>query len=209
MADVKKDYLKRLVLYCLGLIILCFGVVLNTKTNLGVAAINVIPYVVSKTTDVTLGTAVFILYCVLIILQCIIAKKISIVTFLQLPVSLLFGKMVDFINMRILTFSASNIVVGLVMLFIAINLVAIGTTIVVEQNIIPNAPDGFVQTLGKKLNWPFGKTKICFDVTCVILATIVSYIMAKKIIGIGIGTLVSMICTGLFCGKYKKLFYHK
>lgn len=204
-----KEFIRRFCLYIIGLIILCFGVVLNTKTNLGVAAVNVIPFVLANTTSISLGTAVFVLYCILIILQCLIKKKIELLVILQLPVSLLFGRMVDFINIDILKFSANSFIEGIIMLIIAINLVAIGTTFVVEQRIVPNAPDGFVQALADRINWNFGKTKVCFDVIFVAIGTIISFVLAKTIIGIGIGTVVSMIFTGLLCQKYKKWIYRK
>lgn len=209
MNNTKSQIFKRFLIYALGLMILCFGVVLNTKTNLGVAAINVIPYVFANTTNITLGTAVFILYCILIILQCLINQKIELLVILQLPVSLLFGRMVDFINIKILNFSAGSWIEGVIMLIIAINLVAIGTTFVVEQRLVPNAPDGFVQALADKIGWSFGKTKVCFDVLFVGLAAGLSMFLAGSIIGIGIGTLASMIFTGLLCAKYRQIIYRK
>ena len=209
MNNTKSQIFKRFIIYALGLMILCFGVVLNTKTNLGVAAINVIPYVFANTTNITLGTAVFILYCILIILQCLIKQKIELLVILQLPVSLLFGRMVDFINIKILNFSAGSWIEGVIMLIIAINLVAIGTTFVVEQRLVPNAPDGFVQALADKIGWSFGKTKVCFDVLFVGLAAGLSMFLARSIIGIGIGTLASMIFTGLLCAKYRQIIYRK
>ncbi len=209
MSVDKKLLIKRFILYIAGLVILCFGVVLNTKTNLGVAAINVIPFVFANTTEITLGTAVFILYCILIILQCLIKQKIKPLVILQLPVSLLFGKMVDFINMDVLNFTAHSSFEGIIMLIIAINLVAFGTTLVVEQRLVPNAPDGFVQALADKVSSSFGRIKVCFDVLFVFLAAVISAILAGSIIGIGIGTLASMIFTGVLCAKYRQIIYHK
>lgn len=37
----------RIPVYLSGMVLLCFGIVLNTKTGLGVAAINSVPYCVS------------------------------------------------------------------------------------------------------------------------------------------------------------------
>lgn len=44
---MKKEVVNRIVLYFAGIAILSLGVVLNIKTNLGTAALNVIPYVIS------------------------------------------------------------------------------------------------------------------------------------------------------------------
>lgn len=197
--------LNRVLIYFLGLIILCVGVVLNTKTNLGVAAINAIPYVVSKSTSFSLGSCVFVLYLVFIAMQFLINKKVDFLTVLQLPVSLLFGRMVDIVNIHILKFEAQSIFSGLAMLIIAILLVSLGTTLVVSQNLVPNAPDGMVNALGNLFDKPFGYIKVRFDIICVGLALIVSYLMTGRIVGIGSGTLVSMLMTGNVCSFFKKL----
>ena len=197
--------LNRVLIYFLGLIILCVGVVLNTKTNLGVAAINAIPYVVSKSTSFSLGSCVFVLYLVFIAMQFLINKKVDFLTVLQLPVSLLFGRMVDIVNIHILKFEAQSIFSGLAMLIIAILLVSLGTTLVVSQNLVPNAPDGMVNALGNLCDKPFGYIKVRFDIICVGLALIVSYLMTGRIVGIGLGTLVSMLMTGNVCSFFKKL----
>ena len=197
--------LNRVLIYFLGLIILCVGVVLNTKTNLGVAAINAIPYVVSKSTSFSLGSCVFVLYLVFIAMQFLINKKVDFLTVLQLPVSLLFGRMVDIVNIHILKFEAQSIFSGLAMLIIAILLVSLGTTLVVSQNLVPNAPDGMVNALGNLFDKPFGYIKVRFDIICVGLALIVSYLMTGRIVGIGLGTLVSMLMTGNVCSFLKKL----
>lgn len=197
--------LNRVLIYFLGLIILCVGVVLNTKTNLGVAAINAIPYVVSKSTSFSLGSCVFVLYLVFIAMQFLINKKVDFLTVLQLPVSLLFGRMVDIVNIHILKFEAQSIFSGLAMLIIAILLVSLGTTLVVSQNLVPNAPDGMVNALGNLFDKPFGYIKVRFDIICVGLALIVSYLMTGRIVGIGLGTLVSMLMTGNVCSFFKKL----
>ena len=197
--------LNRVLIYFLGLIILCVGVVLNTKTNLGVAAINAIPYVVSKSTSFSLGSCVFVLYLVFIAMQFLINKKVDFLTVLQLPVSILFGRMVDIVNIHILKFEAQSIFSGLAMLIIAILLVSLGTTLVVSQNLVPNAPDGMVNALGNLFDKPFGYIKVRFDIICFGLALIVSYLMTGRIVGIGLGTLVSMLMTGNVCSFFKKL----
>ena len=197
--------LNRVLIYFLGLIILCVGVVLNTKTNLGVAAINAIPYLVSKSTSFSLGSCVFVLYLVFIAMQFLINKKVDFLTVLQLPVSLLFGSMVDIVNIHILKFEAQCSFSGLAMLIIAILLVSLGTTLVVSQNLVPNAPDGMVNALGNLFDKPFGYIKVRFDIICVGLALIVSYLMTGRIVGIGLGTLVSMLMTGNVCSFFKKL----
>lgn len=201
---MKLIRLKQIGIYFLGLVILCLGVVLNTKTNLGVAAINGVPYVLANTISISLGTAVLLMYCLFIAIQCIVNKRIHLMTLLQLPISLLFGRMVDVININVLQFEAQNVIQGLIMLAIAIVLVAIGTTLVVSMDLVPNAPDGLVQAIAKRWNQSFGKVKFIFDGCCLCIAAILSWLMLHHIIGLGIGTVCSMAFTGPLCSCLKK-----
>lgn len=196
--------LKRISIYFLGLVILCLGVVLNTKTNLGVAAINGIPFVLANTTSMSLGTAVLMMYCLFVGIQCVVNKRINLKTLLQLPISLLFGRMVDFINVYVLQFEAKNLIYGFIMLAVAIVLVAIGTTLVVSTNLVPNAPDGLVQVIAKRWNLSFGIVKLIFDGICLCIAALIAWLMLHQIVGLGIGTVCSMAFTGPLCSYFKK-----
>ncbi|WP_147352882.1 YczE/YyaS/YitT family protein [Dielma fastidiosa] len=198
--------LKRIGIYFLGLVILCVGVVLNTKTNLGVAAINGIPYVLANTTSISLGTAVLMMYCLFIAVQWLVKKRIDLLTLLQLPISYLFGRMVDVINLYVLQFEAGSFIEGIVMLAAAIILVALGTTLVVSMNLVPNAPDGLVQTIAGRWNQSFGKVKLIFDGCCLCIAAIISWLMLGNIIGLGFGTVCSMALTGPLCSWLKTRF---
>ena len=190
----------------MGLVILCLGVVLNTKTNLGVAAINGIPYVLANTTSISLGTAVLMMYCLFIAVQWLVKKRIDLLTLLQLPISCLFGRMVDVINLYVLQFEAGSFIEGIVMLAAAIILVALGTTLVVSMNLVPNAPDGLVQTIAGRWNQSFGKVKLIFDGCCLCIAAIISWLMLGNIIGLGFGTVCSMALTGPLCSWLKTRF---
>lgn len=196
--------LKRISIYFLGLVILCLGVVLNTKTNLGVAAINGIPYVLANTTSMSLGTAVLMMYCLFVGIQCGVNKQINLKTLSQLPISLLFGRMVDFINMYVLQFEAQTFIHGFIMLAVAIVLVAVGTTLVVSTNLVPNAPDGLVQVIAKRWNLSFGIVKLIFDGICLFIAALIAWLMLHQIVGLGIGTVCSMAFTGPLCSYFKK-----
>ena len=202
---MKKITIKSLIIYLSGLVILCVGTVLNTKTNLGVAAISGVSYVLSKTTSLTLGTATFLIYCIFIIMQWVINKRIDLLTVLQLPVSLLFGRLTDFVNTRVLVFEANNLVSGFIMLAFAIVLSALGVTLMVSQNLVPNAPDGAVQAIANKLGWTFGKAKVVFDLACISVSVVIALVMSGHIIGIGIGSLLSMLLIGNCCNVIKKV----
>ena len=73
---VRINYMaRRIVVYCLGIVILALGITLNTKAALGVSPIISIPYALSKINNLELGTITFVIYCVFIFIQLLLLRK--------------------------------------------------------------------------------------------------------------------------------------
>lgn len=195
---------RRLIEYAAGIIILCIGVVSNTRTGLGVACINTIPYSMSCLTPLSLGTATFILYVVFIAAQLLIIRKLSVKILLQLPVSLLFGMLVDVIN-NAMEWKPDSPAGSYLLLVCAIALTALGTVLMIDAAIVPAAPDGMVQTISNILHWNFGKSKMFFDLLCVAFTAGYTAVLSGYPVGIGIGTLAAMCLTGTFCNIWRKI----
>ena len=100
---------RRGITFCAGLVILCFGIVLNTKTGLGVASINTAPYTLSEVEGISLGTATMLLYFVFAGAQCLLRRSLGWKILLQVPMSILIGRIVDFFNDYVLTFQAQGL----------------------------------------------------------------------------------------------------
>lgn len=66
----------------------------------------------------------------------------------------------------------------------------------VNMKLIPNPGDGIVQALAERMHWEQGFAKNLFDVGCVAATCVVGFIVARQLIGINIGTLISMIGVG-------------
>lgn len=87
--------MKRWIIWILGINILAFGVVLNTKTGLGCAAVSSVNYVISRLLPIGFGTASTLLYLVLIAIQLLIVKRLEKGILAQIPFSILFGWITD------------------------------------------------------------------------------------------------------------------
>ena len=59
---MKKEYLYRGLFYFLGLLILAFGITLNTKTGLGVSPIISVAYCISTIRNLNFGNITLLLY---------------------------------------------------------------------------------------------------------------------------------------------------
>lgn len=196
---------KRLGLYFLGILILGFGIVLNTKTGLGVAAINSVPFGISEMTNLSLGMATTILYIIFVGVQLLIYQKLDFKVLLQIPFSYFMGYVLDFYN-NLLNFTVISLPVALVLLAIAILATALGAYVVVTLDLIPNPADGMVKALSQVIDKEFGKTKLLFDCRMMLVTIITTYCLAGKIIGIGIGTILSAGFIGQIIVIYNRYF---
>ena len=70
---------NRWIIYILSINILALGIILNTRTDLGVAAFTSLFYAFSKVNNISLGIASIILY--LIFVQICLVRKLTITIF--------------------------------------------------------------------------------------------------------------------------------
>ncbi|WP_069998492.1 YczE/YyaS/YitT family protein [Cellulosilyticum sp. I15G10I2] len=199
----------RLVIYMIGIGILSLGVIINTKTGLGVSALNSVPYVISYATGLSLGNITIVLYIFFIIAQAILmGRDFKVALLLQLPFSILFGRYTDFFN-QFVQIEPTNIWSRIWLLAAAITLTALGVVLTVHMKIVPNAPEGLVQMLSEKLQKDFGYVKNWFDGIFVLISTICGFLLEGKIIGIGIGTIMAVLFVGRLVALFNKLYGEK
>lgn len=195
--------IKRIGIYSIGVLILGFGLVLNSKTGLGLSPILSVPYALSQLSSFTFGTWTSIVYIFFVIAQILMRGHLELKTLLQLPFSWLFGKLIDFYNV-VIPVNDPNIVLALALLFVAILCTALGVTIMVRCDLIVNPADGFVATTAQFFKKPFGNIKLITDLMSLGITLIISFLFIGHLTGIGIGTLVAAFCTGPFIAFIQK-----
>ena len=63
----------------------------------------------------------------------------------------------------------------------------------------------FVKALSDTIHKEFGNVKIAFDISCVVVAVILSFLFFHKLVGTREGTVIAAFCTGFvvkFFSKY-------
>ena len=201
---------KRLTLYVSGMIVLAFGLTLNTKVTLGVSPLLALPYAISEIYSLNFSNLVFILYCLFIVAQLIIhrfvlhtdEKSIYVTDVLQIAVSLLFTRFMNLVSSIIPVFAneCSGFFAGiwfrLLMLMVAMILTGTGASLILNMKLVPNPGDGVVDAIAQAIKNPLGTAKNIVDITCVFLTAVFSFVSSGKIVGIGIGTLLAMLGVG-------------
>lgn len=204
---MKKYY--RGVMYCIGLVILALGIILNTKTGLGVSPIISIPYCISKIWKLNLGDITMYTYILYVVLQMVLRRrKFRSFDLLQIPMSIIFTRVINVFNDKIII-NNSSFVMNLILLMIAIMLTAIGVVITVEMKFVPNAADGLAQAMAETMNKSLGISKNILDISSVIITIGIGIFAGGKIIGIGLGTVLAVIGVGRAISLFNMLFKNK
>lgn len=200
--------LKRGIIYILSINILAIGIILNTKTNLGVAAFTSLFYALSKIIDISLGTASILLYLALIFIQVILIKRLTFAIVLEIPFSIIFGYITDLYD-SIIKFECSNILSAYLILLIAIIFISIGVYFSVGCNLVATPVESTVKVISQVYRLKFSLVKNLFDITMIIITILICIILKELIYGIGLGTVISALLVGRFISGYQYLFDKK
>ena len=190
--------IKRYFFFILGLIINSFGVAFITKSALGTSQISSIPYVLSlKFTNLSFGQTTFIFNMLFILIQLLILKKdFRPIQFLQIAANILFSSFID-VSMTLLTgLNPQTIPLRTLSLLVGCAILAVGISVEVAPDVIKVPGEGIVHAISRVSGMEFGKVKIRFDVTLIIIAIVLSFLFFQRLNGVGLGTIVSAILIG-------------
>ena len=217
----RKTTWIRIALYLLGMLILSISLTLNTKVTLGVSSIISVAYCVSALSGLSIGDTMLVWYILLIAVQIVLHlirkapnwKQVVLFDVLQLPVSLVFTRFMNLFSRVIPVFAEAypgtfwgGIGGRLCLLVLAIMLTGIGAALTLDMRLIPNPGDGIVQAIADFFSKPTGTAKNLTDICCVALAAAISLCFARKIIGIGAGTVLAALTTGRVIALFNRLF---
>ena len=200
--------ITRWVLYLAGMIILAFGIILNTKSNLGVSPIISVAFVLSQVFNLNFGDVTLGWYTFFIVVEIIIhlyqgKKNLIIPDLLQFPVSIIVTRFMNLFSANIPVFSG---VMSFVILALGILFTGIGAALSLNARLVPNPGDGIVQAIADLVGKSVGDTKNVFDICCVITAVMISFLCFGEIRGLGIGTVCAMLGVGRVIAVYNRMF---
>lgn len=210
MSENKKHKInhpvKRLILLCLGLTIMAFGVAFSIKAALGTSPISSVPYVTSAISGLTVGTTTIIMNFMFVVIQILILRRhYDWFQLLQFPAAILFGTMIDVAEQVIKFISPSNYFQQWIICAIGIFLVAFGVSLEVTANLVTTAGEGIVLAICKVTPVKFSNMKVAFDVTLVCISIALSFIFLGHLDGVREGTIAAAICVGLITKQTSKV----
>lgn len=203
-----KEKIIRAVLYLAGIVVLAFGIVLNTKAALGVSSIITISYSNSHIWGLNFANTSFVMYSSFVVVEMILRgirleKREFLLSILQIPFSMVFTRFMNVFDNILPDFKAvyegsfwGSIAGRILVLLVAILLTGWGVVLTVNPRLVPNPADGIVHTISECIGKSMGFTKNAFDISCVAITCTMCLIVRGEIIGVGIGTILSMLLIG-------------
>lgn len=229
---MKKNLFLRIVFYVAGLLILALGIILNTKSGLGVSPIISVAYSITTIGGFNFGNITFLLYSAFVVVEICFTylhepqifhgeaggaiapaahrdlKLVLVMDLLQLPLSLVFTRFMNLFS-ALLPTPSDNMPSRLLVLAAGIILTGIGAAMSLNMRIIPNPGDGIVQAISDCIGKSVGFTKNCFDLFNICLTTSIGLLFAHKLIGIGLGTVIAVLGVGRVIAVFNRLFMKK
>lgn len=198
--------IKRLVLLCVGLSIMAFGVAFSIKAQLGTSPISSVPYVTSAISGLSVGTTTIIMNFMFVAIQiAILRKKYDWFQLLQLPAAIVFGVMIDVAEYIISPITLSNYFQQWLICAAGIVLVALGVSVEVAAKFVTTAGEGVVLAICQVAPIKFGNMKVVFDVTLVCISVVLSLVFLGKLDGVREGTAAAAVFVGLLTKVFNKL----
>ncbi len=207
------DFTKKLLIYLIGLLIIALGINVSKMSGLGISPVSSIPGVLNAIwPQLTLGTMVIIVYCVLVLAQvAVLRKAFKLTNVLGVPVAIVFGWMVDLVGIDEKAFGhllanfprPQGYIMQLVYLVASILIIGVGVLIYLKPKLVPMPAEGLAMAISQKANKPFGNCKTTVDVSLIIIALVLQIVFlggfgsfsAGKAV-VREGTILSAICVG-------------
>lgn len=212
-AVIKKIRISCELDYVLAIALLSFSVAMISCTDLGVSMIVAPAYILSqKLTFLTFGQSEYVVQGVLIVVFCILMRKVRLVYFSSFATGLIYGAALDLWRLAVPHFNPDITPPGSLPLWLRLVYFTVGMTMTslsiamfFRTYLYPQVYDFFVKGVSEKFGLDRNKFKICYDAAFLAVSCAMTLILFRRFVGVGIGTLVMTACNGVLIGVFGKL----
>ena len=191
-----KFILRGEVALLFAIIINSIGVLLMLQSGSGISAISSVPYAFSEVfPKLTLGTWTYIFQGLLVITLMVLKKRFVPSYLFSFVAGFIFGKLMD-VNELWITNLPMSIPLRIVYFVVSYVILCFGIALSnrCKLPIIPT--DLFPRDLAEIIKKPYARVKITFDVACLLVTACMTYFALRRILGLGIGTVVAAFTMG-------------
>ncbi len=210
---MKKKKLYQELVYFLAILTLSFSVAMISCTDFGLSMIVSPAYILScKLGTITFGQSEYIIQAALFMIFCICMKKIKLVYFSSFVTGLIYGAALDFWRLVIPHFNPAvtapgSLPFGLkaVYFVLGVLLTSFSIALFFRTYLYPQVYDFFVKGICARYGIKTSIFKTCFDLSFLVISCVMSLVMFKKFVGVGVGTVIMAVCNGTLIGLFGNL----
>ncbi len=197
MENSMLNIIKRYVTATAGLFLVALGVALSTRSDLGTSPISCPPYVLSLFGGFTMGQYTILMHFSLISLQAaLLRRRFRAVLLLQLVPSFMFGFFTDLTMAATAGLQSDSYAACVALLLSGCVVIAAGISVQVNAAAWMLAGEQTVAVISEVSGAAFGRVKVFFDSSLVIVGVILSFCLLHGLTGIREGTIVSALSVG-------------
>lgn len=199
----KQEMLRRYLVFGISLFIIACGISIITRSNLGTSPITSVPYVASLNTSLSMGTYFFLFTLFLVGLQLLLLGRKGIrqrktELLMQFPVAMLLSFFTDFTMWLTADYNPEAYSLKIGSLIVGCAILALGICLEVIADVTMISAEYTIQFATLRFKKNFGNIKIVFDVTLVVLAILISWLLSGRVEGVREGTILAALITGPF-----------
>jgi uncharacterized membrane protein YczE/cytidylate kinase len=194
---INVSFMKRVLIFIIGLFIMAFGVSFSVKAGIGVSPISCVPYVYSLYFPLSIGEFTILLNTIFMLIQiAILRKNYKLIQLVQLPALIFFGYCIDITMAIVENLHPSNYMEQLILCLLSCIILAFGIFLVIKTRLTYLPLEGLVMVITQTFKKEFGTIKISMDSLMVIIGIISSIIFFYELVGIREGSIIAAILIG-------------
>lgn len=210
MENKKMEFnFKNLFFYCLGMVVIAFGVVMMLRSTIGLSSWDTLHYSIHKLTGMTIGTAVILVAFVFTAYVTIANRHIKYLL-MAIPIVVV-GALIDYFNLVLfIDFEPTTLLIQISIFIVGVLFLPFGGTLLIISTYPAGVFDEFMLTMMRQVNSDnLIKVRVIMEICAVIVAIIISLIVNDPEHPIGmfkIGTVIFSVSVGIMVKTYLKFF---
>lgn len=200
---------RNILVLIIGIFLDATGVALLARSDFGISAVSSVAYTLSRLfPTLTFGVWSYLYQFALFVLMCVLVRKCTVSYVCSFLIGVIFGYTLDFcsyfVNMLPFLFGVrlTCFVAGTVILIVGVSFLMISNMPIMPQDL-------FTREIHQYFGFPFKRVKITFDLSCVAISLVLALVVEKRVIGIGVGTIVNALIVGKCVDRVKKFLVDK
>ena len=212
MKSINLQFIKRLVVYLIGVYFTAVAIAISKLTPLGISPNSSHPNEISLILDANLGLVTAIVFASFVFIQWILlGKDFKVINFIQVLLSIIYGFFVNsavaLVN-RVLP-PCDTYLLQIIYTLVSAVLLGAAVKVYLAPKVMALPAEGLAQAVAQRFKIPFPTAKNVCDITIVTISVILSFAYFGTLYGIREGTIIHAILVGRSVKLADKLFGRK